>query len=131
MIRAIEVCLLTGRPLTEVHRAGRARLEGYAPLKIGLQPPRAALYDRIEQRVQTMLDRGWIVEVTGLLRSGIPHNAKPFDFIGYSELRSHLEGTVTLPPPRRRFLRRRAATPSANLRGSARNPSSTGSRIRR
>jgi len=43
-----------------------------------------------------MLDRGWIVEVTGLLRSGIPHNAKPFDFIGYSELRSHLEGTVTL-----------------------------------
>jgi tRNA dimethylallyltransferase len=96
MIRAIEVCLLTGRPLTEVHRAGRARLEGYAPLKIGLQPPRAALYDRIEQRVQTMLDRGWIVEVTGLLRSGIPHNAKPFDFIGYSELRSHLEGTVTL-----------------------------------
>ena len=96
MIRAIEVCLLTGRSLSEVHRAGRARLEGYAPIKIGLQPPRAALYDRIEQRVHTMLDRGWIEEVTGLLRSGIPHNAKPFDFIGYSELRSHLEGTVTL-----------------------------------
>jgi len=96
MIRAIEVCLLTGRPLTEVHRAGRTHLEGYAPIKIGLHPPRAALYDRIEQRVHSMLDRGWIEEVTGLLRSGIPHNAKPFDFIGYSELRAHLEGTVTL-----------------------------------
>src|SRR5712664_4711372 len=71
MIRAIEVCLLTGRPLTEVHRAGRARLEGYAPIKIGLQPPRAALYERIEQRVRAMLDGGWRDEVAGLVRSGI------------------------------------------------------------
>jgi len=96
MIRAIEVCLLTGRLLSEVHRAGRARLEGYAPIKIGLQPPRAALYERIEQRVHTMLDRGWLDEVSRLVRSGVPLDAKPFDFIGYNELRAHLEGTVTL-----------------------------------
>jgi tRNA dimethylallyltransferase len=96
LIRAIEVCLLTGRPLTEIHRASRARLEGYAPLKIGLQPPRAALYERIEQRVRAMLDRGWRDEVAGLVRSGIPASAKPWDFIGYGELRSHLEKTVTL-----------------------------------
>ena len=95
MIRAIEICLLTGRALTEVHRAGRARLEGYAPMKIGLQPPRAALYERIEQRVHTMLDRGWLEEVSRLVHSGVPLDAKPFDFIGYSELRAHLEGTVT------------------------------------
>jgi len=95
MIRAIEVCLLTGARSPKY--TGRASPAGrIRSIKIGLQPPRAALYDRIEQRVHTMLDRGWIVEVTGLLRSGIPHNAKPFDFIGYSELRSHLEGTVTL-----------------------------------
>ncbi len=96
MIRAIEVCLLTGRPLTEVHQAGRTPLEGYHPIKIGLQPPRAALYDRIERRVHTMLERGWLDEVAGLVRSGVPQNSKPFDFIGYSELRAHLEGTVTL-----------------------------------
>jgi len=96
MIRAIEVCLLTGRPLSEVHRAGRARLEGYAPIKIGLQPPRAALYERIEQRVYTMLDRGWLDEVSRLVRTGVPLDSKPFDFIGYNELRAHLEGTVTL-----------------------------------
>ncbi|HET6144829.1 MAG TPA: tRNA (adenosine(37)-N6)-dimethylallyltransferase MiaA [Candidatus Acidoferrales bacterium] len=96
MIRAIEVCLLTGRPLSEVHRAGRTPLEGYRPIKIGLQPPRAALYERIERRVHTMLDRGWLAEVTGLVRSGIPKNSKPFDFIGYSELQAHIEGTVTL-----------------------------------
>jgi tRNA dimethylallyltransferase len=96
MIRAIEVCLLTGRPVSEVHRAGRARLEGYAPIKIGLQPPRAALYERIEQRVHKMLDRGWLAEVSKLVQSGVPLDSKPFDFIGYNELRAHLEGTVTL-----------------------------------
>ena len=96
MIRAIEICLLTGRPLTEVHQAGRTRLEGYSPIKIGLQPPRAALYERIEHRVHTMLDRGWLDEVASLVRSGIPPGAKPLDFIGYSELRAHLEGTITL-----------------------------------
>jgi tRNA dimethylallyltransferase len=96
MIRAIEVCLLTGRPLSEVHRAGRTPLEGYHPIKIGLQPPRAALYARIEQRVHTMLNRGWLEEVAGLVRNGVPQNSKPFDFIGYRELHAHLEGTVTL-----------------------------------
>jgi tRNA dimethylallyltransferase len=96
MIRAIEICLLTGRSVTDVHRSGRTPLEGYHPIKIGLDPPRAALYGRIERRVHTMLDRGWPEEVAGLLRSGVQQNAKPFDFIGYSELRAHLEGTVTL-----------------------------------
>ena len=96
MIRAIEVCLLTGRTLSEVHQAGRVPLEGYTPIKIGLQPPRAALYERIERRVDTMIERGWIDEVSNLMRSGVPRDSKPFDFIGYSELRAHLEGTVTL-----------------------------------
>lgn len=96
MIRAIEVCLLTGRPLSEVHRAGRTPLEGYRPIKIGLLPPRAALYDRIERRTSAMLDRGWLEEVAGLVRNGVPRNSKPFDFIGYSELQAHLEGTVNL-----------------------------------
>lgn len=96
MIRAIEVCLLTGRPLTEVHKSGRTPLEGYHPIKIGLQPPRPALYQRIERRSQTMLDRGWLDEVTRLIHNGVPQDSKPFDFIGYSELRAYLEGTVTL-----------------------------------
>lgn len=96
MIRAIEVCLLTGRPISEVHRAGRAPLEGYHPIKIGLQPARAALYERIEKRTRTMIERGWLEEVAGLARKGVSLKSKPFDFIGYSELRAHLEGTVTL-----------------------------------
>ena len=66
-----------------------------------MQPPRAALYERIERRVLTMLERGWLDEVAGLMRSGVSLNSKPFDFIGYRELRAHLDGTVTLAAARK------------------------------
>jgi hypothetical protein len=36
-------------------------------------------------------------EVTELAHSGVPHDPEPFDFIGYGDLRPHLEGTVALP----------------------------------
>ena len=97
LVRAIEICLLAGKPITEVHRAGRARLEGFTALKVGLNPPRAALYQRIERRVQTMLERGWLEEVRELVARGIPATAKPFEFIGYRELREHLAGRLGLP----------------------------------
>ena len=97
LIRAIEVCLLAGRPITELHRAGRLRLEGYASLKVGLMPRRAELYRRIERRVQTMLQRGWLDELQALLARGISPAARPFQFIGYRELRAHLAGELSLP----------------------------------
>jgi tRNA dimethylallyltransferase len=97
LVRAIEVCLLAGKPITEVHRAGRQRLEGFAPLKVGLMPPRAALYQRIAQRVEAMLARGWLDEVKDLLGRGIPRTAKPFEFIGYRELGAHCAGELGLP----------------------------------
>jgi tRNA dimethylallyltransferase len=95
-IRAIEVSLKAGLPMSEVLRRPRPRLEGYVPVKIGLMPPRAALYERIQRRTQAMLEAGWLEEVRGLLARGIPAEAKPFQFIGYSELRAHLSGVVTL-----------------------------------
>jgi tRNA dimethylallyltransferase len=98
LIRAIEVCVLAKKPISEVHRAGRAPLEGWAPLKIGLNPPREALYERINQRVHAMLAAGWLDEVRRLIAAGIPATAKPFQFIGYSELRAHLEGTAGFQP---------------------------------
>jgi len=85
-----------GRPMSEVLRRPRSRLEGYAPVKIGLAPPRAALYERIERRTRAMLEAGWLDEVRGLVARGIPADAKPFQFIGYSELRAHLTGVVTV-----------------------------------
>jgi tRNA dimethylallyltransferase len=96
LIRAIEVCVLARRPVSEVHRRGRAPLEGWRALKIGLMPPREALYERIRARTAAMLALGWMEEVRGLMEGGSPENAKPFDFIGYRELREVLRGEKKL-----------------------------------
>jgi tRNA dimethylallyltransferase len=96
LIRAIEVCLITKKPLTEVHRSGRAPLQGWRALKIGLAPGREALYARIHSRTDAMLAGGWLDEVRSLLDSGLPEGAKPFDFIGYRELRGVLQGRLTM-----------------------------------
>jgi tRNA dimethylallyltransferase len=100
LIRAIEVTLLAKKPLSEVHRAGRAPLEGWRPLKIGLIPPREALYERIYARTDAMLARGWMEEVRALLASGMAEDAKPFDFIGYREMRAVLRDEMTMEQAR-------------------------------
>lgn len=94
IIRAIEIRLLAGKTVGEVHRQGRAGLEGYDIRKIGLDPPRAALYSRIDARAAAMLRAGWLDEVRRMVAAGIPADAKPFQFIGYSQLRSCLEGSL-------------------------------------
>jgi tRNA dimethylallyltransferase len=96
IIRAIEVCLLARKPLSEVHRSGRTPLAGWRAIKIGMMPPRDALYRRIEARTDTMLAQGWLEEVRGLLAKGIDDRAKPFDFIGYRELRAVLREEMRL-----------------------------------
>ena len=96
LIRAIEVCLVSGRPMSEVLRRPRPRLEGFLPVKIGLMPPRAALYARIERRTRAMLASGWLEEVRALVARGLDPALKPFQFIGYGELRAHLAGVVEL-----------------------------------
>ena len=96
LIRAIEVCLLTKRPVTHVYSEGRAPLEGWRPIKVGLQPPREQLYEKIQIRTETMLAQGWLDEVRGLMNSALTDQAKPFDFIGYRELRSVARGEMQL-----------------------------------
>jgi tRNA dimethylallyltransferase len=96
VIRALEIRLLAGKPVAEVHSGGRNPLEGYRVIKIGLLPPRAALYEKIHARVLTMISAGWLDEVRRLIAQGVPGDAKPFQFIGYSELREHLEGRIPL-----------------------------------
>jgi tRNA dimethylallyltransferase len=100
LIRAVEICLLAKRPLSEVHRSGRVPLEGWRVLRIGLMPPREALYERIHARTDAMLANGWIEEVRALLTWGLPESAKPFDFIGYRELRAVLRGSLKLEDAR-------------------------------
>jgi tRNA dimethylallyltransferase len=100
LIRAIEVCVLARRPVSEVHRTGRTPLAGWRAVKIGLMPPREALYERIHERTEAMLAHGWMEEVRGLMTSELPEDAKPFDFIGYRELREVLRGEKKLEEAR-------------------------------
>jgi len=100
LIRAIEVCLLAKRPLSQVHETGRTPLAGWRALKIGLTPQREALYERIHERTEAMLKEGWLEEVRKLISSGLPENAKPFDFIGYRELRGVLRGEMNIEDAR-------------------------------
>ena len=96
LVRAVEVCVLAKKPLSEVHRAGRNPLRGWRPVKMGLSPERDALHQRIHARTDAMLAAGWMEEVRGLVASGLPVDAKPLDFIGYRELRAVLTGEMKL-----------------------------------
>jgi len=96
LIRAIEVCLLARRPLSEVHRDGQTPLEGWRAIKIGLMPARERLHERIHARTEAMLANGWLEEVRRLMQSGVPEDAKAFNSIGYRELRSVLRGEAKL-----------------------------------
>lgn len=91
IIRAIEVRMISGKSITEVHKADRPGLPGYRAIKIGLMPRRADLYARIERRVDAMMAHGWIEEVKQRISDGIPAKAKPFQFIGYGPLRALAE----------------------------------------
>lgn len=90
IIRAIEMRILAGKAVGEIHRSGRSGLQGYVVTKIGLSPPRDQLYGRIDARVNAMIAAGWTDEVRRLVEMGVPANAKPFQFIGYSDLRDQI-----------------------------------------
>jgi tRNA dimethylallyltransferase len=97
LIRALEVILLERRPLTELFREGRQALEGFRALKIGLMPPRDALYTRINQRTEAMFHAGLVEEVRELLARGYPATAKPFESHGYRQTLQLLRGELSLP----------------------------------
>lgn len=100
LIRAIEVCLLAKKPMSEVQRSGRTPLPGWRAVRIGLKPEREELYKRVHARTEAMLASGWMEEVRGLIAGGLPEDAKPFNFIGYRELRAVLRGEMKLEEAR-------------------------------
>jgi tRNA dimethylallyltransferase len=91
LIRAIEVCLASRKPMSEV--LARDPLTGFRLLRIGLNPPRAALYDRLNERCAAMFTAGLSDETRNLLaRYG---SIKALDSLGYRQARSVLDGTAT------------------------------------
>jgi tRNA dimethylallyltransferase len=91
LIRAIEVCLAAHKPLSEVQ--GRDPLVGFRLLRIGLNPPRQALYDHLNQRAAAMFAVGLIEETRSLLARYGP--VKAFDSLGYRQAMAVLAGTMS------------------------------------
>lgn len=93
-VRALEICLQSRTPASRVFDAGKKPLEGYRILKLGLRPPREELVKKIHERTRRMFGQGLIEEVRGLLKRGVPADAKAFESIGYKEALACLEGRL-------------------------------------
>jgi len=94
VIRAIEVSLVARQPLTEQWEKGRDKLTGYNILRIGLNPPRPLLYERINQRAAAMFDRG-LIEETERLIERYGRECRPFTSLGYAEASAVLRNEIT------------------------------------
>lgn len=97
IVRALEVRLIEGRPISQLHREREPRpLDGFGILKLGLAPPREALYQRIEKRTQQMYAGGLLDEVRRLLAAGVSPEAWPFGAVGYRQALACARGELTL-----------------------------------
>jgi tRNA dimethylallyltransferase len=95
VIRALEVSLTSRRPMTDLWREGRDPLRGFRILRIGLNPEREALYQRINARAREMFSRG-LVEETRLLRERYRGAARPLSSLGYKQALEYLNGSLSL-----------------------------------
>jgi tRNA dimethylallyltransferase len=94
--RTAEVALLTGRPLSWWHRQSepdQAPLTGFIVI---LDPPREALYEKIDERVGLMVEEGLAGEVEGLLAAGYREEDPGMTGAGYREMVRHLSGDLNL-----------------------------------
>jgi len=96
LTRALEVLLLTRHPLSSWLAAGRDPLRGFRPLKMALDPPREALYERLNRRCERMFAAGLLQEVRGVLALGFPETSKPLEAHGYRQALQRLKGELTL-----------------------------------
>jgi tRNA dimethylallyltransferase len=92
--RALEVRLLTGTSMPAPAQA--QALEGYVNVKIGLNPDRAVLHQRLDARVEAMFNGGLLDEVRTLVALGATGAEKPFEALGYKQALLHLRGELTL-----------------------------------
>lgn len=92
VLRALEVCIQTGRPFSQrLHAHGFEDLR-YAHVVVGLARERAELYTRIEQRCRMMFEAGLVEEVRGLLAAGADPTAKAMNSLGYRQVVKLLAG---------------------------------------
>ena len=97
IIRALEVYLETGETITEHNRKTQQLPPRYKSLWFGLEDAdRATLYQRIDRRVEIMLEQGLLAEIRRLLDEGVPENATAMQAIGYKEFIDALNGRSSI-----------------------------------
>lgn len=94
LIRAIEVCLTSRSKMTALWEKGRDALRGFRILRLGLDPDRGALYDRINQRAEKMFQSG-LVEETEMLRRKYGAVTRALVSLGYKQAMQLLNGELT------------------------------------
>ena len=96
VIRAIEVCVAARRPMSAIFAnqgMGRDPLTGFRLLRIGLNPPREKLYERLNARCGAMFAAGLVEETRGLLEKY--GEVKALDSLGYRQARGVIDGTMS------------------------------------
>lgn len=88
LIRALEVSILSGVPFSKLQQKGEPVINA---LQIGIDAPRDVLYERIGQRIDTMVARGLLDEVKSLVRQKYGWHLPSMSGIGYRQFRAHLE----------------------------------------
>ena len=93
LIRAIEVCLASRNRMSELWKQGRDALEGFHILRLGLNPDRNALYDRINERARTMFETG-LIDETRRLYEKYGDAARPLSSLGYKQAMQVVRGEI-------------------------------------
>ncbi len=96
IIRALEVFLSTKKPLSEHFANTHSFVRDFNTIKIGLKLERGFLYQKIEERVDKMFQKGIVREVKELLKQGVEETSPPFRALGYKNVIKHLNGKITL-----------------------------------
>ncbi|PWT76248.1 MAG: tRNA (adenosine(37)-N6)-dimethylallyltransferase MiaA, partial [Chloroflexi bacterium] len=94
LIRALEVCLLSGRPISEQQGT---RPTPYQPLILGLTMELQALYLQADTRIDLMLQQGLVEETRQLVAAGYAWELPSMSSLGYREIRAYLRAEMPLP----------------------------------
>lgn len=92
IIHALEICSITNKPYSEL-RTGQRKLRDFNVLKIGLNRPRQELYERINARVEQMMEDGLLYEAEQFYQF---KRLNTLNTVGYKELYEYMDGNWTL-----------------------------------
>lgn len=105
LVRALEVYLLTGRPLTDHFAETASPIAGARVLTIGVRIPRDVLAGRVAARVDDQFRRGVVAEVERLLAAGLPRDAHALSGLVYRQVVEMLDGARDEPATRELIVR--------------------------